>query len=96
MGFGSFLKKAALAPIKMGVKSAKLTHNATMGAAKLGHKATRAAVTAPMKVASKTTSSLPGGGNIGKAMGKVTTMAEGIMGKKKKKPSPGIGPSMVS
>ena len=91
MGFGSFLKKAALSPIKMGVKAAKTTHNATMGAAKLGAKATRAAAVAPMRVAAKTT---PGGA--GRAMGKLADTAASVMGKKKKKPSPGIGPSMVA
>jgi hypothetical protein len=85
MGFGSFLKKATMAPLKLGAKAAKVSHNATMGAAKLGHKA----AVAPMKIAAKTTP-----GSVGKAMGKVASAAGAMMGQKKKK-SPGIGPSMM-
>ena len=77
MGFGSFLKKATLAPLRLGVK------------------ATRAAVTAPMKATAAITKKMPGGNSMGSAMGKVASTVGATMGQKKKKPSPGIGPSMM-
>jgi len=40
MGFGGFLKKAVMAPVKATMGAAKMGHKATMGAAKLGARAT--------------------------------------------------------
>lgn len=62
MGFGSFLKKATMAPIKATLGAAKMGHKATMGAAKLGHKATMGGAKKSFSTTKSTTSRALGRG----------------------------------